>query len=73
MWDSDEPVPRSDLLKGVQGAEGIICMLSDKIDAEVLNAAGTSGYFTNSFNINLKILFVKCQCQCGLCLIQGQT
>lgn len=40
VWDSDEPVPRSDLLKGVQGAEGIICMLSDKIDAEVLNAAG---------------------------------
>ncbi|TDH07713.1 hypothetical protein EPR50_G00108360 [Perca flavescens] len=40
LWDSDEPVPRADLLKGVQGAHGILCLLSDKIDAEVLDAAG---------------------------------
>lgn len=40
QWDSDEPVPRTDLLKGVQGAHGILCLLSDKIDAEVLDAAG---------------------------------
>lgn len=40
LWDSDEPVPREDLLKGVQGAHGLLCMLSDKIDAEVLDAAG---------------------------------
>uniref|UniRef100_A0A7N6FF10 Glyoxylate reductase/hydroxypyruvate reductase n=1 Tax=Anabas testudineus TaxID=64144 RepID=A0A7N6FF10_ANATE len=40
LWDSDEPVPRSELLKGVQGAHGLLCLLSDKIDAEVLDAAG---------------------------------
>lgn len=40
VWDSDEPVPRTELLKGVQGAAGILCLLSDKIDADVLNAAG---------------------------------
>ncbi|XP_033829839.1 glyoxylate reductase/hydroxypyruvate reductase [Periophthalmus magnuspinnatus] len=40
VWDSDEPVPKTELLKGVQGAAGILCLLSDKIDAEVLNAAG---------------------------------
>ncbi|XP_037635885.1 glyoxylate reductase/hydroxypyruvate reductase [Sebastes umbrosus] len=40
QWDSDEPVPRADLLKGVQGAHGLLCLLSDKIDAEVLDAAG---------------------------------
>ncbi|XP_054453493.1 glyoxylate reductase/hydroxypyruvate reductase [Anoplopoma fimbria] len=40
LWDSDEPVPRADLLKGVQGAHGLLCLLSDKIDAEVLDAAG---------------------------------
>lgn len=39
-WDSDEPVPRAELLKGVQGAHGLLCLLSDKIDAEVLDAAG---------------------------------
>lgn len=40
QWDSDEPVPRADLLKGIQGAHGLLCLLSDKIDAEVLEAAG---------------------------------
>lgn len=40
LWDSDDPLPRSELLKGVQGADGLLCLLSDKIDAEVLDAAG---------------------------------
>ncbi|XP_041653614.1 glyoxylate reductase/hydroxypyruvate reductase [Cheilinus undulatus] len=40
LWDSEEPVPRTELIKGVQGAHGILCMLSDKIDAELLDAAG---------------------------------
>ncbi|XP_076877127.1 glyoxylate reductase/hydroxypyruvate reductase [Brachyhypopomus gauderio] len=40
VWDSDEPVPRSELLKRVQGAHGLFCMLSDRIDTEVLDAAG---------------------------------
>ncbi|KAM7417716.1 hypothetical protein PAMA_017384 [Pampus argenteus] len=40
LWDSDEPVQRAELLKGVQGAHGLLCLLSDKIDVEVLDAAG---------------------------------
>uniref|UniRef100_A0A6Q2Z8J1 Glyoxylate reductase/hydroxypyruvate reductase n=1 Tax=Esox lucius TaxID=8010 RepID=A0A6Q2Z8J1_ESOLU len=40
LWDSDEPVPREELLKGVAGAHGLLCLLSDKIDTEVLHAAG---------------------------------
>uniref|UniRef100_A0A8C7SDV7 Glyoxylate reductase/hydroxypyruvate reductase n=2 Tax=Oncorhynchus mykiss TaxID=8022 RepID=A0A8C7SDV7_ONCMY len=40
LWDSDEPVPRAELLKGVEGAHGLLCLLSDKIDTEVLEAAG---------------------------------
>ncbi|XP_035619121.1 glyoxylate reductase/hydroxypyruvate reductase-like isoform X1 [Oncorhynchus keta] len=40
MWDSDEPVSRAELLKGVAGAHGLLCLLSDKIDTEVLDAAG---------------------------------
>ncbi|XP_051514673.1 glyoxylate reductase/hydroxypyruvate reductase-like isoform X1 [Myxocyprinus asiaticus] len=40
VWDSDEPVPRAELLKGVAGAHGLLCLLSDHIDAEVLDAAG---------------------------------
>ncbi|KAF7668007.1 hypothetical protein LDENG_00036860 [Lucifuga dentata] len=40
LWDSDEPVPKTELLKGVQGAHGLLCLLSDKIDGDVLDAAG---------------------------------
>ena len=39
-WESDEPPPRKDLLESVSGTDGLLCLLTDKIDAELLNAAG---------------------------------
>lgn len=39
-WDSDAPIPRETLLEKVAGAAGIYCLLTDKIDAELLDAAG---------------------------------
>nr|XP_025955157.1 glyoxylate reductase/hydroxypyruvate reductase-like isoform X4 [Dromaius novaehollandiae] len=42
QWDSDEPVPRAELLAGVAGKQGLLCLLSDRIDKEVLDAAGSS-------------------------------
>ena len=39
-WDSDELVPRDELIKGVKGVDAVLCMLTDKIDSEVLDAAG---------------------------------
>lgn len=40
MWDSDDPVPRKELLKKVKGCDGILCVLTEKIDAELLDTAG---------------------------------
>ncbi|KAI7811183.1 glyoxylate reductase/hydroxypyruvate reductase b [Triplophysa rosa] len=40
MWDSDDPVPRNELLKRAKGCDGILCVLTEKIDAELLDAAG---------------------------------
>ncbi|KAG1956674.1 glyoxylate reductase/hydroxypyruvate reductase b [Pimephales promelas] len=40
MWDSDDPVPRVELLKKVKGCDGILCVLTEKIDAHLLDAAG---------------------------------
>ncbi|XP_074850629.1 glyoxylate reductase/hydroxypyruvate reductase isoform X1 [Carettochelys insculpta] len=40
QWDSDEPIPRSELLAGVAGKHGLLCVLSDRVDKEVLDAAG---------------------------------
>lgn len=41
QWKEDRVIPRSELLKLAKGADGILCLLTDKIDAEVLDAAGT--------------------------------
>lgn len=41
IWDSDDPMPRSELLSRLQaGVDAIYCVLSDKIDVEALDAAG---------------------------------
>ena len=39
-WDSDDPIPRDELLKRVSGLDGLYCLLTEKIDAELLDAAG---------------------------------
>lgn len=39
-WDYDEPPPRQEYLATVKGISGLLCLLTDKIDAELLDAAG---------------------------------
>ncbi|MBN1940151.1 MAG: D-glycerate dehydrogenase, partial [Candidatus Aminicenantes bacterium] len=38
-WDSDEVVPREVLLEGCRGANGLLCLLTDRIDEELLAAS----------------------------------
>jgi glyoxylate reductase len=40
LFDEDRPIPRHDLLAEVKGKRGLIPMLTDRIDREVLEAAG---------------------------------
>lgn len=40
VWPGEEPVPRSVLIDEVRQARGLLCMLTDRIDEEVLDAAG---------------------------------
>ena len=40
LHDADTPPSRAELLDLVHGAHGLICLLSDRIDDEVLDAAG---------------------------------
>ncbi|KAK3593252.1 hypothetical protein CHS0354_012340 [Potamilus streckersoni] len=42
FWDSDEAIPKEDLLKHVAGIDALLCMLTDPIDKEVLDAAGAN-------------------------------
>lgn len=39
-WDSTEQIPREQLLSSVEGADAIVSLLTERIDAEVLDAAG---------------------------------
>lgn len=40
VWDSDGVISREELLSKVAGMDGIFCTISDKIDKDVLDAAG---------------------------------
>lgn len=39
QWDDDLPVPREVLLREVAGADGLFCLLTERIDAELLDLA----------------------------------
>ncbi|GES96795.1 glyoxylate reductase/hydroxypyruvate reductase-like [Rhizophagus clarus] len=39
-WDKTGAIPREKFLEMAKGVDGIICMLTEKIDSELLNAAG---------------------------------
>ncbi|HEX6300629.1 MAG TPA: D-glycerate dehydrogenase [Acidimicrobiia bacterium] len=39
IWDGEGPVPREILRAEVSGARGLLCMLTDRIDTEVLDCA----------------------------------
>ena len=40
-WESEEAISRSELLQMVAGADAIVSLLTEKIDAELLTAAGS--------------------------------
>lgn len=40
-WSTDDPIPRAELLERVQGKRALFALLTEKIDAELLDAAGS--------------------------------
>ncbi|ELK12999.1 glyoxylate reductase/hydroxypyruvate reductase isoform X2 [Pteropus alecto] len=42
QWDSDEPIPYKDLERGLTGAHGLLCLLSDCVDKKLLDTAGAN-------------------------------
>src|SRR5215216_6184278 len=39
LHDSESPIPRAELLERVRRADGLLAMLNDRVDAELLAAA----------------------------------
>lgn len=59
VWPSELPPSRAELLKNVQGCDGILSLLSDRIDAEVFEQAGpqlrvVSNYAVGFNNIDVR-------------------
>ncbi len=40
IWKEDKPIPRKELLKRVKGSDIVLSILTEKIDAKVMDAAG---------------------------------
>lgn len=40
LWPAELPPSRRDLLERVRGVDGLLCLLTDRIDGEVMDAAG---------------------------------
>ena len=40
QWNSDEVIPRDKLLSEVKSVDGLFCLLTDKVDSELLDTAG---------------------------------
>ncbi len=45
QWDTDDAISRDTLKKNVAGVDALFCLLTEKIDAEILDAAGRDKYF----------------------------
>jgi lactate dehydrogenase-like 2-hydroxyacid dehydrogenase len=39
-WDSDDAIPRRTLLEWIEGMEGLYCLLTERVDDELLETAG---------------------------------
>ena len=42
VWDDELPPPREELLRRVAGCDGVLTLLTDRVDDELLDAAGAS-------------------------------
>jgi lactate dehydrogenase-like 2-hydroxyacid dehydrogenase len=40
VWEGEDPPPRTELLRAIAGCDGIMTMLTDRVDDEFLDAAG---------------------------------
>ncbi len=47
IWDSDEVMPRDTFLAAVAGRDAVLCLLTDKVDAETMDVAKNVKIFAN--------------------------
>lgn len=53
IWEGELPPPREDLLKRVNGIDGLLSLLTDRIDAAVMDAGGQSLKVISSYAVGV--------------------
>ena len=61
VWPESSPPSRSELLSRVRGCAGILSLLTDRIDAEVMDAAGDQLSVISNFAVgyNLSLIHIS--------------
>ncbi|XP_011157133.1 glyoxylate reductase/hydroxypyruvate reductase isoform X2 [Solenopsis invicta] len=59
IWDKPEPIPRLELLTKIQGVDAVFCVLTDKIDNEILDYAGPQLKVVASMSVGLDHLDIS--------------
>lgn len=69
VWPETEvAMPRDELLKRVVGKDGILCMLTDQIDEELLNAAGDQFKTVSTMSVGFDHVDIKALKERGITL-----
>ncbi len=63
----DRVLTREELLRGVAGRDGVLCLLTDPIDAEVLSIASRAKVFAN-YAVGYNNIDVAAATRCGICV-----
>jgi len=53
IWSAEIPPSREELLQRVQGVDGLLCLLTEKIDAELMDAAGPQLKVISSMSVGV--------------------
>ncbi len=53
IWTPDLPIPRDQLLERVRGVDGLLCLLTERIDAELMDAAGPQLKVISSMSVGV--------------------
>ncbi|XP_076243900.1 glyoxylate reductase/hydroxypyruvate reductase-like [Calliopsis andreniformis] len=59
LWEKPEPIPKSVLLSKIKNVDAVYCLLTDKIDDEVLNAAGPQLKIVATMSVGVDHLDLK--------------
>lgn len=66
QWESDFPISKEELLKHVRDKDGLLVMLTDRIDKEVMDAAGVGLKVISTFSVGVDHIDLTVATQRGI-------